>query len=110
MPGMNQEILSSAAISEGAWVQTSGLESPFSVSLFGFAAGDVAQIYVSDLYDKPAAVAPVDGDGTFKFGDDYTSDVKVLVEPTPRWLRVRKPAAGGAPATTKARVQGQGRQ
>jgi hypothetical protein len=107
---MNKEILSSAAISEGAWEQTSGLESPFAVSLYGFASGDVAQIYVSDLYDKPLAVAPVDGDGTVQFGSDYTSDIRVLVEPTPRWLRVRKSAAGGTPATTRARVQGAGRQ
>ena len=110
MHGMNEEILSSAAVSEGAWVQVDGLESPFAVALYGFAAGDVVQIWVSDLYAKPAAAAPADGDGTHQFGSDYTSDTRVLVEPSPRWLRVRKSAAGGAPATTKARVQGGGRQ
>ena len=107
---MNQEILSSSGVTEGAWYQVDDLVLPFTVLIHGFdGVGDVAQIYVSNLYAKPAAVAPVAGDGTRQYGYDYNSDTWVEVADTFRWLRVRKSAAGGAPATTVARIQGQER-
>ena len=104
---MNQEILSSATVSEGIWYQIDNLDIPFTVSLYGFdGVADVAQIYVSNLYTKPAAVTPIAGDGTQQYGTDYNADTWVEVADTFRWLRVRKSVAGGTPATTKARVQG----
>jgi len=104
---MNQEILSSSAVSEGTWHQIDHLIAPFTVTVYGFAAGDTAQIYISDLYDKPAAVAPASADGTFKYGGDISGDTATEITGSFRWLRVRKSVAGGAPATTKARVFGQ---
>lgn len=106
---MKQEILSSAAVSEGAWTQVDGLKSPFTLTVCGFAAGDVAQIWVSNLYDEPAAVTPVAGDGTLQYGGNIITDTGVEITGNYRWVRVRKSTAGGAPATTKARVQGAGR-
>ena len=107
---MNQEILSSSAVSEGTWIQVDHLILPFTVSIYGFdGVGDVAQIWVSNLYDKPAAVTPVASDGTLQYGGNITTDTGVEITGNFRWVRVRKSAAGGAPATTKARVQGAGR-
>jgi hypothetical protein len=106
---MNKEILNSAAISEGEWVQTDGLAIPFSVQLYGFAAGDVAQIYVSNLYAKPAAVEPAAGDGTKQYGADISADEVVEITASYRWTRARKSVAGAAPATTVARIQGRER-
>jgi hypothetical protein len=107
---MNQQILSSSAVSEGTWIQVDNLILPFTVSIYGFdGVGDVAQIYVSNSYAQPPAVAPVAGDGTQQYGSDYNSDTWVEIAVTFRWLRVRKSAAGVAPATTVARIQGQER-
>ena len=91
--GTNEEILSSAAISEGTWYQVDFLEPPFSVSVKGFASGDVVQIWVSNEYDQPSAVSPAAGDGTFQYGGDIATDTAREITASYRWLRVRKSAA-----------------
>lgn len=108
---MNQEILNSAAISEGAWVKVDALVAPITATVHGFATGDVAEIWVSNKYAIPAspAVEPVAGDGTFQYGGDISSDTAVEITGNFRWLRVRKSAAAGSPATTVAEVQGRAR-
>ncbi|MBI4461466.1 MAG: hypothetical protein HY653_01025 [Acidobacteria bacterium] len=101
----NKTILNSAPVSEGQWELVQALAVPFTVSVSGFASGDVAQVWVSNLSSQPPLAPPAVGDGTFKLGDDITADTAVVVGETWRWLRVRKSAAGGSPATTKAELQ-----
>jgi hypothetical protein len=103
---MNQEILSSSGVSEGTWIQVDNLLVPYTIAIFGFAGNDKAQIYVSNSYAKPAAVAPVAGDGTLKLGSDISADGYVSITTPFRWLRVRKSAADASPATTVAQIQG----
>jgi len=103
---MNQEILSSSAVSEGTWIQVDSLLVPYTIAIFGFAAADKAQIYVSNAYEKPAAVTPVGGDGTLKIGSDISADGYVSIITPFRWLRVRKSAADASPALTVAQIQG----
>lgn len=100
----NRVILNSAPVSEGQWELVQALAVPFTVSVFGFAAGDVAQVWVSNLATQPPLAPPAVGDGTFKLGDDIAADAAIVVGETWRWLRVRKSAAGGTPATTKAEL------
>jgi len=103
---MNQEILSSSSVSEGTWVQVDSLLVPYTIAIFGFAAADKAQIYVSCSDDKPAAVPPAAGDGTLKIGFDISVDGYVSIITPFRWLRVRKSAADASPALTVAQIQG----
>jgi len=103
---MNQQILSSSAVSEGTWIQVDGLLPPYTIALFGFATADRAQIYVSNAYAQPAAVAPAAGDGTLKVGADISADGYVSITTPFRWLRVRKSAADASPALTVAQIQG----
>ncbi len=102
----NTQILSSSAISEGSWLDIGALDAKCTLVIYGFNAGDVAQIYVSNLTATPALAAPAAGDGTVKLGADITSDTGVIVDADWRWIRVRKSAAGGTPAVTKADFKG----
>lgn len=99
-----KQILSSSGVSEGQWERVDGIAVPFTVIVYGFNAGDVAQLYVSNSAAQPPLAAPAAGDGTVKLGGDITADTGVVIKETWRWLRVRKSAAGGTPATTKADV------
>lgn len=105
----NVQLLSSSATSEGAWFPVAYLESPYSVALYGFASGDEAQIWVTNLPTPPSPAAPAAGDGTFQYPDttsasNFTSDTAVEILGNFQWMRVRKPLAGGSPATTKAYI------
>lgn len=102
-------LLNSSAVSEGGWLRIGTMRPPFTVIVYGFATGDVAQIYVSNLSgapNTPALAAPAAGDGTVQLGGDITSDVGTIISENWEWIRVRKSAAGGAPATTIADLYG----
>lgn len=102
---INKQILSSSAISEGLWVDSEGVWPHCTLVVYGFNAGDIAQIYVSNKTAQPALAAPAAGDGTVKLGSDITSDVGIIIDATWRWIRVRKSAQGATPATTKADIK-----
>ena len=108
---IRQRLLSSSATSEGSWIRIGGMRPPFTLIVYGFASGDTAQIYVSNLPsnpNSPALAAPAAGDGTVQLGGDITSDVGTIVSEAWEWIRVRKSAAGGSPATTIADLYAQG--
>jgi len=104
----HKQILSSSAVSEGQWEDVGAQAVPFTVAVYGFAAGDIAQIYLSDKLTEPALAAPAAGDATMKLGGDITADTMQVIDFAVKWLRVRKSAAGGSPATTKADLFGYG--
>lgn len=105
---LNKQILSSSAVSEGEWTDIGAMAPQLTVIVYGFAAGDIAQIYVSNKTAVPALAVPAAGDGTVKLGSDITADLGVIVDADWRWIRVRKSAAGGTPATTKADLKAMG--
>lgn len=103
---INQQILNSSGVSEGQWLDIGALEANCTLVIYGFNAGDAAQIYVSNRIAQPALAPPAAGDGSVKLGNDVTSDLGVIINADWRWIRVRKSAAGATPATTQADFKG----
>lgn len=94
-----RDLLNSSAIADGSWVDSGEYVAGFSVVLTGFAAGDIAQVRVSDDFVRPA-----DNTHGVQYGADVTADSVREVLSTFRWFKVRKSAAGGVPATTVAKL------
>lgn len=103
---MNQIILDSSAVSEGAWYEVDHLEVPYSVEVIGFASGDVAQVYVCNNWARPSTASPTAGDGTVAYTATLSQDTIVEVTAVYKWIRCIKSTAGGSPATTVATLVG----
>lgn len=105
MAVFNQSILYSAAVSEGAWVDCSTFQVPFTIIVHGFAADgcDQVQIVTSNLLVQPPLAPPVAGDGTIIEGwPTINADGAYMIASPRHWIRVRKSQASSTPVVTVA--------
>jgi hypothetical protein len=105
MKVVSQTIFNSAPVAEGQWVDCCTFRVPWSITVYGFASGDVVEIVTSNLPGTPNAQAPLPGDGQIVEGwPTISQDGRYPVTSTCHWVRVRKSAAGANPATTFAEI------
>jgi hypothetical protein len=100
----NRVLLNNSAVDNGTWVEATQWNVPFSITLQGFAAGDSAEVRVSNLV---GTAPPANTVHEILYGTAFTADGKQEVTAPYRWVKVRKAAAGGVPATTLAQVHAQ---
>ena len=100
----NRVLLSNTAVDDGTWIEATQFNVPLSITLEGFNAGDIAQVRVSNAL---GLTPPANTAHEIQYGTDITAVGKVEVTAPFRWVKVRKSAAGGTPATTVAKLHAQ---
>lgn len=99
----SENILNSCATNEGRWVDSGKFHVPFSILVYGFAAGDAIQVYVSNQPGQPTLCAPMCGDGTMPYAtmdiNAISSDDVIPINYPVRWIRCRKSASSGSQTT-----------